>query len=157
MRRKALRLHTSRSCSHVAQPTSVLPTGLVGSATTVCLQINRFPALGIRSKTMISWNRQHVMMPCCMHASGRTVHWLEYRLLHAPRPSADRRPLSMPPPHWGGRFLCDDDRVPISVPHLKAMDEDIYLVWLMRTATLTAAYRTMVTRPNPFVPLFSHT
>ena len=29
--------------------------GLVGSATTVCLQINRFPALGILSKTMISW------------------------------------------------------------------------------------------------------
>ena len=41
-----------------------------------------------------------------------------------------------------------------SVPHLTAMDEDIYVVWLTRTDNLTDAYRTVVNRPNPFVPLF---
>ena len=107
--------------------------GLVGSATTVCLQINRFPALGIRSKTLISWNRQHVMMPCYMSSSGRTVNWLEYKVVAI----ALRRGLEPTAGHYqcllqtgGGRFLCDDDRIAISVPHLQAMEEDAYLVWL---------------------------
>ena len=131
--------------------------GLVGSATTVCLQINRFPALGIRSKTLISWNRPHVMMPCYMSPSGRTVNWIEYQVVavvlhrgHAPTTGHYQCLLRTE----GGRFLRDDDRVAISVPHLQAMEEDIYLVWLTRTANLTTAYRTVVTRPNPFVPLF---
>ena len=131
--------------------------GLVGSATTVCLQINRFPALGIRSKTLISWNRQHVMMPCYMSTSGRTVNWIEYTVVAV----ALHRGLEPTAGHYqcllqtgGGRFLCDDDRVAISVPHLQAMEEDVYLVWLTRTVNLTAAFRTVVSRPNPFVPLY---
>ena len=95
-----------------------------------------------------------------MHASGRTVHWIEYQIvavaLHRGQvPTAGYYQCLLRT--GGGRFLCDDDRVPISVPHLKAMDEDIYLFWLTRTANLTAAYRIVVTQPNPFVPLFSHT
>ena len=131
--------------------------GLAGSATTVCLQINRFPALGIRSKTLISWNRQHVLMPCFMHTSGRTVTWIEYQVVA----TALHRGHEPTTGHYqcllrtgGGRFLCDDDRVPISVPHVTAMEEDIYVVWLTRTNNLTDAYRTVVNRPNPFVPLF---
>ena len=132
--------------------------GFVGSATTVCLQINRFPALGIRSKTMISWNRQHVMLPCFMHASGRTVNWIEYQVVAA----ALHRGQEPHCGHYqcilrtgGSRFLTDDDRVPIAVPHLQEMEQDIYLVWLTRAADLTVAYRTVVERPNPFVPLYS--
>ena len=149
-------MHVAGTCSHVALTTSYC-LGFVGSATTVCLQINRFPALGIRSKTLISWNRQHVMMPCYMSTSGRTINWIEYTVVAV----ALHRGLEPTAGHYqcllqtgGGRFLCDDDRVAISVPHLQAMEEDVYLIWLTRTVNLTAAFRTVVSRPNPFVPLY---
>ena len=101
--------------------------GPVGSATTVCLQINRFPALGIRSK---SWNRQLVMLPCFMYALGRTVNWIEYQVVAA----ALHRGQEPHCGHYqcilrtGGGFLIDDDRLPIAVPHLQEMDQDVYLV-----------------------------
>ena len=97
------------------------------------------------------------MMPCNMSPSGRTVNWIEYTVVAI----ALHRGLEPTAGHYqcllqtgGGRFLCDDDRVAISVPHLQAMEEDVYLVWLIRTVNLTAAFRTVVSRPNPFAPLF---
>ena len=134
--------------------------GLTGSATTVCLQINRFPALGIRSKTLISWNRQPVLLPCFIFEHGRTVRWIEYQVVAAVLHRGNE-------PHCGhyqcilrtggGRFLTDDDRLPIAVPHLPEMDQDVYLVWLTQTSVLTDAYRRVVEkRSNPFVPLLSN-
>ena len=97
------------------------------------------------------------MLPCFMHSSGRTVTWIEHQVVaislhrgHEPTTGHYQCRLRT----GGSRFLCDDNQVPISVPHLTAMDENICVVWLTRTGNLTDAYRTVVTRPNPFVPLF---
>ena len=154
-------MHVAGTCSHVALTTSYC-LGFVGSATTVCLQINRFPALGIRSKTLISWNRQHVMMPCFMSSSSRTVNWIEYKVVAITVNWIEykvvaitlHRGLEQTAGHYqcllqtgSGRFLCDDDRVAISIPHLQALEEDIYLVWLTRTTKLTETYRPLSADP----------
>ena len=52
--------------------------GFVSSATTVCLQVNRIPALGFRTKTPVKWNRQTVRFPCFMFSIGCTIQWKEY-------------------------------------------------------------------------------
>ena len=39
---------------------------------------NRILVFGIRSKILISWNRQQIIFLYFMHASGRTINWIKY-------------------------------------------------------------------------------
>ena len=83
------------------------------------------------------------MMPCYMPTSGEPVNWIEDTVVAV----GLHRGLEPTAGHYqcllqtrGGRFLCGEDRVAISVPHLQAMGKDVYLVWLTRTVNLTAPF-----------------
>ena len=55
--------------------------GCSDSTTTVCLQVNRFPTLGVRSLQPFRWNRVSVHLPCFMHDQGWTVRWKRFEIV----------------------------------------------------------------------------
>ena len=131
---------------------------LVSSATTVCLQVNRFPALGIRSKKPVKWNRQVIRLPCFTHTSGCTVQWKEFVavapvILHRGEESQCGHYQSVL--RTGGRcFLTDDGRSPMAYAHNEEMDKDVYLIWMTSAAALTPMHgRTVEKQSNSFVPI----
>ena len=51
------------------------------STTIVCLQLNRFPSLGVRSQQPFRWNRVTVELPCFIHAHSWIVRWKDYEIV----------------------------------------------------------------------------
>ena len=55
--------------------------GFSDSTTTVCLQVNRFPTLGVRSSPPFRWNRVSVHLPYFIHEQGWIVRWKHFEIV----------------------------------------------------------------------------
>ena len=132
--------------------------GVNSWTTKVCLQVSRFPTMGVRSKSQIQWNRRMIFLPVFMYDTGCTTRWLEFRIvatvLHRGElPSCGHYQGIL---HTGGgRFLTDDHTVPVACPHLPEMETDAYMFWLVAKSSLTSAFGKIVEPRNPFVPIRS--
>ena len=106
--------------------------GFSDSTTTVCLQVNRFPTLRVRSTQPFRWNRIFIHLPCFIHDHSWTVHWKRFEIVSVVV-------------HWSRALPC---------AHTPDLEQDLYLLWFVESTHLTSAWRSLI-HCNPFVPFSS--
>ena len=131
--------------------------GFSDSTTTICLQVNRFPTLGIRSSQPVRWNRVSVHLPYFIHAIGWTVRWKHIEIISV----VVHRGIEPLNGHYqaclrtgGCRFLTDDWSRAIPCAHNPDLEQDLYLIWMSKNTHLTNAWKSLV-NCIPFVPFSS--
>ena len=131
--------------------------GFSAGTTTVCLQVNRFPAMDVRSPQPFRWNRVNVHLPCFVNAHSWTVHWKRFDIVsvvvhRGAEPYSGHYQACL---RTGGcRFLTDDWSRAIPCAHTADLERDLYLLWLVDSTHLTSAWSSLLSC-NPFVPFSS--
>ena len=131
--------------------------GFSDSTTTVCLQVNRFPTLRVRSTQPFRWNRIFIHLPCFIHDHSWTVHWKRFEIVSV----VVHRGVEPNSGHYqaclrtgGSRFLTDDWSRALPCAHTPDLEQDLYLLWFVESTHLTSAWRSLI-HCNPFVPFSS--
>ena len=131
--------------------------GFTPETTTVCLQVNRFPAMDVRSPQPIRWNRIPVHLPCFVNAHSWTVHWKRFEIVSV----VVHRGAEPHTGHYqaclrtgGCRFLTEDWSRAMPCAHTPDLEHDLYVLWLVDSTHLTEAWSSLLAC-NPFVPFSS--
>ena len=124
------------------------------SITTVCLQMNRFPTLGVKTAQPFRRNRVTVHLPCFMIEHNWTIRWKHFEIIsivvhrgNEPHTGHYQACLRI----GGNRFLTDDWSRAFRCAHIPDLEQDLYLLWLIDSDHLTSAWKSLL-RCNPFVP-----
>ena len=136
-------------------------TGLISKktqgTTTVCLQVNRFPTMDVRSSQSFPWNRIPVYLPCFVTEHSWTVHWKHFEIVSI----VVHRGVEPHSGHYqaclrtgGNRFLTEDWNRTLPCAHTPDLEHDLYLLWFVASTHLTSAWRSLI-HCNPFVPFSS--
>ena len=131
--------------------------GFSTCTTTVCLQVNRFPAMDVRSSQPFRWNRVNVHLPCFVNATSWTVHWTRFEIVSV----VVHRGAEPHSGHYqaclrsgGNRFLTEDWSRAMPCAHTSDLEHDLYLLWFVDSTHLTSAWSSLLSC-NPFVPFSS--
>ena len=132
--------------------------GFTPNTTTVCLQVNRYPAINVRSPQPIRWNRIPVHLPCFVNAHSWTVHWKRFEIVsvvvhRGAKPHTGHYQACL---RTGGcRFLTEDWSRAMPCAHTTDLEHDLYVLWLVDSTHLTEAWSSLLAC-NPFVPFSSN-
>ena len=128
--------------------------GCSDSTTTVCLQVSRFPTLGVKTAQPFRWNRISVHLPCFIQEHNRTVRWKYFEIVSV----VVHRGSESHSGHYqaclrtgGSRFLTDDWSRALPCAYTPDLEQDLYLLWLVDSGHLTSAWKSLI-HCNPFVP-----
>ena len=110
----------------------------------IVLQIERFPALGLKRDTPVDFSRAEVHVPVFNHPAGRDVSWLQYRVVAILCHFGDDPDSG----HYqclfvssGSSWMTDDGKEAIRCPVVDPIRRTAYLFWIVPQDDLNLWWR----------------